>query len=125
MRTVYARLPTALAEWQSGWESFLQFALEIEAIDRAEEREIERRSWWALEELGVVQAKYPDASDPTLRFVALLQAALQVPIWRIEREDDGRAHPVRMAIASGMGGGGHPRANRKGWGNEVFQSAPT
>jgi len=75
-RTVHARLPSALAELQSGWEIFLQFAREVGAIDEAEEKELERRTSRALEELGVLQAKYQDASDPALRFIALLKAAL-------------------------------------------------
>jgi hypothetical protein len=83
-RTVHARLPSALAELQAGWEIFLQFALEVGAIDRAEEKELEQRGGRALEELGVQQAKYQEASDPALRFVALLRGALM----------SGRAHVV-------------------------------
>jgi hypothetical protein len=75
-RTVHARLPSALAELQTGWEIFLRFAFEIGAIDRAEEKELEQRGGRALEELGVLQAKYQEASDPALRFVALLRGAL-------------------------------------------------
>jgi hypothetical protein len=75
-RAVHARLPSALAELQAGWEIFLQFALEVGAIDSAEGKELEQRSSRALEELGVLQAKYQEASDPALRFVALLRAAL-------------------------------------------------
>jgi hypothetical protein len=65
-RTVHARLPSALAELQAGWEIFLRFAFEIGAIDRAEEKELEQRGGRALEELGVLQAKYQEASDPAL-----------------------------------------------------------
>jgi hypothetical protein len=75
-RTVHARLPSALAELQAGWEIFLQFALEVGAIDRAEEKELEQRGGRALEELGVQQAKYQETSDPALHFVALVKAAL-------------------------------------------------
>src|ERR1039458_6292073 len=57
-------------------EMFLEFAFEVGAIDREEQKELERRSGRALEELGVLQAKYQEASDPALRFIALLHAAL-------------------------------------------------
>jgi hypothetical protein len=76
-RTVHARLPSALAELKTGWEMFLQFAFEVGAIDGAEQKKLEQRSSRALEELEVLQAKYHPASDPALRFVALLQAALK------------------------------------------------
>ena len=76
-RTVHARLPSALAELKTGWEMFLQFACEVGAIDGAEQKELEQRGSRAFEELGVLQAKYHQASDPALRFVALLQAALR------------------------------------------------
>jgi hypothetical protein len=75
-RTVHARLPSALAELQTGWEIFVQFALVAGAIDRGEKEELERRGSRALEELGLLQAKFQEATDPALRFVALLRAAL-------------------------------------------------
>ena len=81
-RTVHARLPSALAELQAGWEIFLRFAFEVGAIDRGEEKELKQRGGRALEELGVLQGKYQEASDPALRFVALLRGALM----------SGRAH---------------------------------
>jgi hypothetical protein len=75
-RAVHARLPTALAELQSGWEIWLQFALEVGAIDREKQIELERRSVSALSEFALLQTPYHHASDPALRFVALLRAAL-------------------------------------------------
>ena len=75
-RTVHARLPSALAELQAGWEIFLQFAQEIGAIGHAQKEELEQRSVKALGQLAAMQAKYHASSDPAMRFVALLQAAL-------------------------------------------------
>jgi hypothetical protein len=75
-RTVHARLPAALAELQSGWEMFLQFAREVGAIGHAQKEELEQRSVKALGQLAAMQAKYQAGSDPAVRFVALLQAAL-------------------------------------------------
>jgi hypothetical protein len=73
---IHAHLPAALAELQSGWEIFLEFALEVGAIGEAERQELEQRSERALGELAALQAKYHEASDPALHFVSLLQAAL-------------------------------------------------
>jgi hypothetical protein len=86
---------------------FLQFACEVGAIDGAEQKELEQRGSRAFEELGVLQAKYHQASDPALRFVALLQAALrcgrahvadrrglapdQAAVWGWRRTPTGRA----------------------------------
>ena len=41
---VHARLPTTLAELQSGWEIWLRFALEVGAINTVEQAELEQRS---------------------------------------------------------------------------------
>jgi hypothetical protein len=106
-RTVHARLPSALAELRTGWEMFLQFACEVGAIDGAARKKLEQRGSTALEELGVLQAKYHQANDPALRFVALLQAALrcgrahvadrrgrapdQAAVWGWRRTPTGRA----------------------------------
>src|SRR5580704_12196851 len=73
---VHARLPTTMAELQSGWEIWLQFALEVGAIRPAEKAQLESRSWRALNQLAVVQGLHQQASDPALRFVSLLQVAL-------------------------------------------------
>jgi hypothetical protein len=75
-RAVHARLPTSLAELQTGWEIFLQFALEADVIGQSEKKELESRMHRALAQLCALQAKYQAASDPALRFVALLRAAL-------------------------------------------------
>ena len=73
---VHARLPAALAELRTGWEIFLEFALEAGAIGKVEQHELERRNETALAELAALQAPFHQASDPALRFVALLRAAL-------------------------------------------------
>jgi hypothetical protein len=72
----HARLPVTMAELQSGWEMWLQFAVESSAIYRAEQADLQRRSEEALSELVALQTQYHQASDPALRFMALLRAAL-------------------------------------------------
>jgi hypothetical protein len=75
-RAVHARLPAALAELQSSWELWLEFAVETGAIGTTERMELEQRGERAFQELAVRQARYHQASDPALRFVGLLRAAL-------------------------------------------------
>jgi hypothetical protein len=73
---VHARLPAALAELQSAWEIWMEFACEIGAIKTAERAELEKRSKQALQELAELQTQYHHARDPALRFVSLLRVAL-------------------------------------------------
>jgi hypothetical protein len=75
-RSVHARLPGALAELQSGFELWLEFALETGAISTAERTELEQRCERAFQELAVLQIRYHQARDPALRFVGLLKVAL-------------------------------------------------
>ena len=72
----HARLPTTLAELRAGWELWLLFALEAGAIGAAEQAALRHRCERALDDLAVLQRQYHQASDPALRFVSLLQAAL-------------------------------------------------
>jgi len=74
-RAIHARLPAALAELQSGWELFLEFALEVGAIGRAGQEELQQRSQRAFAQLCALQATYQQARDPVLRLVALSPAA--------------------------------------------------
>jgi len=75
-RAVHARLPGALAELQSGFELWLEFAWETGAIETAEQPELMRRCERALQELAALRTRYHQGSDPARRFVSLLNAAL-------------------------------------------------
>ena len=72
----HARLPVTMAQLQSGWEMWLQFAVESGAVDEVEQADLKRRCEEALGELVVLQTQYHQASDPALRFMALLRTAL-------------------------------------------------
>ena len=74
--SVHTRLPTTLAELQSGLEIWLQFACEIGAITASERSQLQRRSGRALDQVANLQAPYHRSSDPALRFLSLLQTAL-------------------------------------------------
>jgi len=64
-------------------EIFLDFALETGAIGTSEKQAFAERNEKALDQLAAFQAKF-QSSDPTLRFVALLKAALGYH-WRRTR----------------------------------------
>jgi hypothetical protein len=123
-RTVHARLPSALAELQTGWEMFLQFAEEVGAIGLAEKAELEQRSVKALGQLTAIQVKYQTGSDPALRFVALLQAALSC--GRAHVADPGGKPPTEAEQwgwqQKQRGRGWVPQGTRIGWvaGNDLF-----
>ena len=76
-QAVHARLPAALAELQASFEIFLGFAVEIGAIGAVEQEHLAQRNVLALNQLIERQAKYHLASDPTTRFLTLLQTALR------------------------------------------------
>jgi hypothetical protein len=65
--TVHARLPGILAELQSGWEMWLQFALDVGAISNPEQAKLEQRGRTALAKVAAIQLSYHQASDPALR----------------------------------------------------------
>lgn len=120
-RTIHARLPGALAELQTAWEIFLDFAVEAGAIGAAERLALAERNNKALDQLARLQAKY-QIHDPALRFVALLKAALASGSGHVA-DRNGRApdrpecwgwrKPNRTWLAQG---------GRIGWvvGNDIF-----
>jgi len=73
---VHARLPAIVAQLQSGWETWLEFALEAGAISNAEQLELQQRGRSALAEMIAAQSFFHQASDPAQRFLNLLGAAL-------------------------------------------------
>jgi hypothetical protein len=75
-RSVHARLPTTMAELQSGWEIWLEFTSEVGALTAKEKEHLKRRNWQALTELTAVQQSCQQASNPAFRFLSLVQMAL-------------------------------------------------
>jgi hypothetical protein len=127
-RAAHARLPAALAELQSGFELWLEFALEIGAIDAAGRTELEQRCDRAFQELALLQTRYHKAGDPAQRFVGLVKAALTC----------GRAHVAdRQGFApespatwgwqrKSTSQGWIPQGARVGWvtGSDLFLDPP-
>jgi hypothetical protein len=120
---VHARVPAVLAELQSGWEIWLQFALDVGAINRDERAELEQRSQTALSEVAVLQAPYHHASDAGLRFVALLRAALAGGQAHVaDRRGKMPQSPEVWGWYRQPGGKSIPQGARIGWvaGNDLF-----
>src|SRR5207237_1683121 len=107
-RTGHARVPSALAELQSGWEMFLQFAREVGAIGLVEKEELEQKGGEALAKMAAFQAKYQAGSDPAVRFIALLRAALGCGCAHVA---DPRGRPPAEAASWGW----KRQAARRGW----------
>jgi hypothetical protein len=75
-RAIHARLAAAGGQLQAGFEIFLDFALEIGAIDPVTREALTRRTERAVSAAIARQAKYHQAADPAQRFLTLLAAAL-------------------------------------------------
>ena len=85
---------------------FLQFAREVGAIGLVEKEELEQKGGEALAKMAALQAKYQAGSDPAVRFIALLWAALgcgcahvadprgrppvEAAVWGWQRKEGGR-----------------------------------
>jgi hypothetical protein len=111
------RLPTAVAELQSGWEIWLEFARQTGTIGTAEHQELVQKGILALGELAVRQAAYQQDSDPATRFLVLLRAALaggQAHV--VDRRGKMPAEPSRWGWRRPRGGGGWSKqGTRMGW----------
>jgi len=68
-------MATALAELQSVWEIFLQFALAVRAVSEEETKKLERRGMEGWKELATMQARH-QGGNPADRFLVLLRVAL-------------------------------------------------
>ena len=113
-RAVHARLPGALAELQSGFELWLQFALETGAISIAERMELEQRCEQAFRELSILQARYHQGSDPAPLFCRpfegcpLLRPRACGGPSRLDARISGRMGLAAQAGRPGMGSAGCP-----------------
>ena len=103
--SVHARLPGILADLHSAWEIWLEFALEVGAIHCRERADLERRSRRVLQQVAEIQSAYHQGSDPALRFLALLRAALA----------QGRAHVADRR------GAAPESAQQSGWSYDARQ----
>ncbi len=119
---LHVRVPTALAELRAGWEIWLQFALDVGAIGKAERKELEHRSGVAFNELAIRQAQYQQDNDPAFRFLALLRTALAA--GRAHLADRNGKKPESPATWGWrrVKGSWKPQGTRIGWlaGSDLF-----
>jgi hypothetical protein len=73
---LHARTPGIVADLALGLNTFLDFALAVEAITEAERDALAKRGWEALREAAAAQADHNAAAEPTAHFLRLLRAAL-------------------------------------------------
>ena len=81
------RTPDIVASLATGWEMFLRFALEAEAITDNEWTAYWQQAWAMLSEAAEAQAGFQQSEEPARRFIALLAAAIA----------SGQAHVVDAA----------------------------
>jgi hypothetical protein len=74
--TGHARTPEIIANLQAGFELYLDFSQECQAIDNAQREQLAGRCWQALLESAAAQSKHQAATEPTERFLNLLRGAL-------------------------------------------------
>ena len=68
--------PDTQASLMIGWETFLRYAREVEAITAKEEAALWREGWQALSDAVAAQAEYQSSEDAVNRFLVLLEAAI-------------------------------------------------
>ncbi len=111
----HARTPGMLGELQAGFELLLEFAGEIGAITADQWEALPARAWDALAAVGAAQAAYQQASDPALRFLALLKAALAARCAHVaDRAGEAPQHPDRWGWRHAVQGW-RPVGVRIGW----------
>jgi len=72
----HARTLELIANLQAGVETFLDFAVECEAIDVEDREALASRCLSALRAIAVAQLKHAEAAEPAQRFMELLQSCL-------------------------------------------------
>lgn len=114
---INARMPGAMAEFQASFEVFLEFALEINAIEKVERDNLAERMMLALNELSARQANYHQATDPAARFLkSASRSAIVGKGTRLQSRGKGstRAGNMRMEAQKKRPGLGSP-GTRIGW----------
>jgi hypothetical protein len=95
----HRRTPTLAADLIAGFNLFLEFAVQVNAITDAQSNELQQRCIGALLTVAAEQSSHHGSSDPCTRYLQLLAAALS----------SGRAHVAGMQ-------GEHPAESPQVWG---------
>jgi hypothetical protein len=99
---LHQRTPAIVAELALGWQLFLDFAREVEAISADEYERLWEEGWDALGRAAEEQKRYQDDADPVDRFFRLLGSAIS----------SGAAHLILTT-------GRHPGTATLGWREQV------
>ena len=85
---IHARLPGALAELQSGFESGSNLRSKLAQLMLRNGRDWKRRNLEALNALAIRQIPYHQSSDPALRFISCCEPPSPTvePMWQIVQE---------------------------------------
>jgi hypothetical protein len=86
----HARTADMIATLQTGFEAYLEFAHDCEAVDNADREHLTDRSWEALQMVAAAQAKHHVATEPTARFLDLVRAAITSGRAHFQTTDAGR-----------------------------------
>lgn len=84
----HARTPGIIADLFAGFDCFIEFALEVQALSLKLAEQLRGRVWDSLVEAGSAQASFQASQHPALRFIQLICSAI----------GSGRAH---LAAVSG------------------------
>ncbi len=115
--TSHARTPDIVANLQAGFEIFLEFALDIGAIDAIERDRLLDRCWEALSSAASAQAKHQAATEPTERFICQLRSLLSSGRAHLEARAGGKPNlsPVSCGWRLESSGVWSPLGYRIGW----------
>ena len=86
---LHRRTPGIVADLFIGWERFLDFAHEAEALTRSEAEGYRARVWSALIEVAHRQSEHQREANPVDRFLALLRSAIAAGRAHVATRDGG------------------------------------
>src|ERR1700719_1996294 len=86
---LHRRTPGIVADLFIGWQRFLDFAHEAEALTRGEAEDYRARVWSALIEVADRQSEPQREANPVDRFLALLRTAIWAGHAHLATRDGG------------------------------------
>ena len=72
----HARTAEMIANLKAGFDAYLEFAHDCQAVDSVGRKHLADRSWEALQMVAAAQAQHHLVTEPTARFLALLRTCL-------------------------------------------------
>ena len=119
----HRRTPDIVANLMFGWSCFLDFAVEVGAIDTATAEKLAAEAWQAIGQAATEQAQHQAGSDPVQRFRELISAALASGKAHVAAEDGGEPEsPQAWGWRQRQVGAGdyarfewQPQGDRIGW----------